>query len=66
MSRSKAKALLNFEEFSEMMSNVVSNISNNTLDENPLAYKNPTEVMAQQENLIEVVAKVKPLINIKG
>ncbi len=66
MSRSKAKALLNFEDFSEMMSDIVSNISNNTLDENPLAYKNPTEVMAQQEDLIEVVAKVKPLINIKG
>lgn len=66
LSRSKAKELLNFEEFKDMMEGVVTNISENTLDESPLAYKNIFEVMENQNDLVEVVDHVLPILNIKG
>lgn len=66
LSRSKAKELLNFEEFKDMMEGVVTNISENTLDESPLAYKNIFEVMENQKDLVDVVDHVLPILNIKG
>lgn len=66
LSRAKAKELLSIDEFKDMMSNVVTNLSDKTLDESPLAYKSPDEVMNNQTDLIEIIAKVKPILNIKG
>lgn len=37
-----------------------------TLEESPFAYKDIFSVMAQQKSMVEVVAHVRPIINIKG
>jgi tRNA-splicing ligase RtcB len=37
-----------------------------TLDESPLAYKSIFEVMRQQGDMVETVAHVRPILNIKG
>lgn len=35
-------------------------------DEAPIAYKDLTEVMTNQEDLVEVIHKLRPLMNMKG
>lgn len=66
MSRTKAKKAFSLEEFSREMTGIVSKISNGTLDESPMAYKNIFEVMEQQKDLVKVIEHIRPLINIKA
>jgi tRNA-splicing ligase RtcB len=65
-SRKKAKKLLKLEDFKDTMKGIKAKIKTDTLDESPFAYKDIFEVMKNQEDLVEVVTLVKPLINIKG
>jgi tRNA-splicing ligase RtcB len=66
LSRSKAKEEVSMEEFKESMDGITACVHEGTLDESPMAYKNIFEVMEQQADLVDVVARVKPLINVKG
>jgi len=66
LSRRKAKETLSVTEFHKEMESVVTNHSDETVDESPKAYKNIYEVMDLQKDLVEVIDKVKPIINIKG
>ena len=65
MSRVKAKKSVSFEEFEESMRGIKGTVDINTLDESPFAYKDIFEVMRLQEDLIEVIEHIKPIINIK-
>jgi tRNA-splicing ligase RtcB len=66
LGRKKAKELLNMDDFREEMQDVTALVSEKTLDESPEAYKNIFDVMRLQEDLVEVVTHIKPMINIKG
>ena len=66
MGRKAAKQTLSLDEFKETMSGVVALVEQETLDEAPFAYKNIFDVMEAQELLVDVVAHVKPILNIKG
>jgi len=66
LSRSKAKKLLDINEFNETMKDVVTNHTDGTIDESPLAYKNIFEVMDLQDDLVEIIDKVTPILNVKG
>ncbi len=66
LGRKEAKRTLALGDFQEAMSGVVALVTDETLDESPFAYKNIYDVMAQQEDMIEVTAHVKPILNIKG
>lgn len=66
LSRSKAKATLSTEDFHKDMKGIVTNHTDDTIDEAPKAYKNIFEVMELQKDLVEVIDHIKPLINIKG
>lgn len=66
LGRRRAKETLNKADFEATMKGIVANVSKNTLDESPFAYKDIFEVMRLQEDLVEVITHVKPLINIKG
>ncbi len=66
LGRFKAKKVLNLEKFEKDMEGVVASVSKNTLDEAPDAYKDIFEVMRQQEDLVKVIAYVKPLVSVKG
>lgn len=66
LSRKKAKATLDVGEFARTMHGVTAKVGPDTLDESPGAYKDIYEVMELQKDMVEVVAHVKPLINIKG
>lgn len=66
LGRKEAKRTLNMEQFAESMQGVTALITEDTLDESPFAYKSIFDVMRQQTDMVEVVAHVNPIINIKG
>jgi len=66
LSRRQAKEQLDLEEFDECTKHLVANHSDSNLDEAPKAYKDIFEVMENQKDLVTVVDRVVPILNIKG
>lgn len=66
LSRRAAKDSLDVTEFHNSMSGIVTNHTDETLDEAPKAYKNIFEVMELQKDLVEAIDRIKPVLNIKG
>lgn len=66
LSRKKAKEYLDLGEFHETMRGIETNHTDNTLDESPKAYKNIFDVMELQKDLVEVIDRSIPILNIKG
>ena len=66
LSRKKATATLSLEDFHKETAKLVSNHTDEMLDEAPDAYKNIFEVMKLQSDLVDVVDRVIPILNIKG
>ena len=66
LSRRKAKETLSLSEFKEETSKLVTNHTDKMLDEAPGAYKDIFEVMELQSDLVDVIDRVVPLLNIKG
>ena len=66
LSRSEAKKMLSVDKFKDMMSGIVTNISDSLIDESPEAYKNIFEVMQSQKELVTIVTHLKPILNVKG
>ena len=66
LGRKEAQRVLNMEQFAETMAGVTALVTTDTLDESPLAYKDIYEVMRLQKDLVDVVAHVKPILNVKG
>ncbi len=66
LGRRRAKRDLNVDDFHDTMTGIVANVDASTLDESPFAYKNIFDVMKAQDDLVETVAWVRPLVNVKG
>jgi tRNA-splicing ligase RtcB len=65
MSRKKARANVDLEDFKASMKGITGTVDENTLDESPFAYKDIFEVMKLQDELVDVVEHIKVLINVK-
>jgi tRNA-splicing ligase RtcB len=65
LSRRKARESLDMEKFEKAMKGIKGTVDENTLDESPFAYKDIFEVMELQKDLVDIVAHIKPIINIK-
>ena len=67
LSRSKAKSELSLEEFKEKMKGVwTSCVSESTLDEAPMAYKDMTTIVNAIGETVEIKEIVKPVYNFKA
>ncbi len=66
LGRMQAKRTLSMEHFQQEMEGVKAKVSERTLDEAPMAYKNIFDVMKMQEDLVEARHHIRPLINIKA
>ena len=66
MGRGKAKKVLDEEVFRDMMVGIIANVGESTLDESPMAYKDIYTVMDDQKDLVDIIAHVKPILNVKG
>ena len=67
MSRTKAKEVLNLEEFKDSMKGIfTSSISENTLDEAPMVYKPMEEIINNIQETVEILEIIKPIYNFKA
>lgn len=67
MARGQARRTLSLDDFKESMKGIYSTcISESTLDESPMAYKDAKEILQYIEPTVDVVDLVKPIWNFKG
>ncbi len=67
MSRGMAKELITLDEFVQSMEGIyTSSVSESTLDESPMVYKDASEIEALIEPTVEVREHLKPLYNFKA
>ncbi|MET8086023.1 RtcB family protein [Micromonospora sp. NPDC005237] len=66
MSRAQAKRTFSTDDLAAQTAGVECRKDAGVVDEIPGAYKDITEVMAQQEDLVEVVAHLKQVVCVKG
>lgn len=67
LSRGKAKELVSLEEFKESMQGVYSTcVSESTLDESPMVYKDMVEIINNIGDTVDILKVIKPIYNFKG
>ncbi|HWO63633.1 MAG TPA: RtcB family protein [Umezawaea sp.] len=66
MSRTKAKKLFNAKDLADQTAGVECRKDAGVVDEIPGAYKDVEKVIASQTDLVEVVAKLKQVVCVKG
>ena len=66
ISRKGAKKKYTLQDFKKSMEGIKGTISNKTLDELPMAYKDFFEVMDAQKESVKIIKHLKPIINWKG
>ena len=66
MSRTQAKRSFNVSDLERQTEGVECRKDAGVLDEAPRAYKNIEQVMAQQADLVEIVAELKQVVCVKG
>ena len=66
MSRTQAKKQISMEQHAEAMQGIEARLDKGVLDESPAAYKDISAVMAAQSDLIDVVHRLRQIVNVKG
>ncbi|MFA4953001.1 MAG: RtcB family protein [Candidatus Pacearchaeota archaeon] len=66
LSRTSAKKNITMEDFKKSMLGIRGTISEKTLDEAPMAYKNINDVMNAQKKSVKIIKHIQPIINWKG
>lgn len=66
MSRGEALNAINYEQFLESVEDIACRTDRNVLDEAPQAYKDISQVMKYQKEIVKIVEKLTPVINVKG
>lgn len=67
MSRSKAKAELNMEDFKNSMKDIyTTSVNVNTIDEAPMAYKPMESIVNSIGETVDIIKQIKPLYNFKA
>lgn len=67
LSRSKAKETLKMEEFKDRMKNIYStSVCVNTIDESPMAYKSPEDIIPNLTDTCDIITHITPIYNFKA
>lgn len=67
MSRSKAKEMVNLEEYKKAMEGIYStSVNESTIDEAPMAYKALEDIIDVIEDAVDVMEVMKPVFNFKA
>lgn len=66
MSRSKAKKLISLEQHAQAMQGIEARLDADVIDESPAAYKPIGAVMDAQDDLVEIVHRLRQILNVKG
>jgi RNA-splicing ligase RtcB len=67
MSRGKARATLELEEFEREMQGIyTTSVNQNTIDESPMAYKSLADIVDNIEPTVEILKRIVPVYNFKA
>ena len=66
MSRKKAREKFTLNEFKKSMKGITGTISQEVIDEIPMAYKDINKVMDAQKESVKIIKHLIPIINWKG
>lgn len=66
MSRRDANRTISLEQHAKAMEGIEARLDKDVLDESPAAYKDIGAVMAAQDDLVEIVYKLRQVLNVKG
>ena len=67
MSRKKAKESVSMDDYRKSMEGIYTTcVNKNTIDESPMAYKDPLEVMEYLKDTVNIVNHIKPIYNFKA
>jgi len=66
MSRGQAKKEITLEQHALAMQGIEARLDADVLDESPAAYKDIGAVMRAQEDLVEIVHRLRQVLNVKG
>jgi tRNA-splicing ligase RtcB len=66
MSRGEAKRTITLAQHAAAMRGIDARLDEDVLDESPAAYKDISAVMAAQDDLIEIVHRLRQIVNVKG
>ncbi|UIS25255.1 RNA-splicing ligase [Erythrobacter phage vB_EliS-L02] len=66
MSRAKAKKTITLEQHREAMKGIEARLDEDVIDESPAAYKPIGAVMDAQSDLVEIVHRLRQILNVKG
>lgn len=66
MSRGQAKKAISLEDHAKAMRGIEARLDADVLDESPAAYKDIGAVMAAQDDLVEIVYRLRQVVNVKG
>ena len=67
MSRSKAKEIVQLEEFEKSMEGIyTTSVSRDTLDESPMVYKSMDEIVENIKDTVDIIKIIKPIYNFKA
>lgn len=66
MSRGQAKKLITLDDHKEAMKGIEARTDAGVLDESPSAYKDIGAVMEAQKDLVEILYRLRQVINVKG
>lgn len=67
MSRTKAKASLNMEDYKQAMAGIyTTSVNEDTLDEAPMAYKSLEDILDVIQESVDIVDVMKPIYNFKA
>lgn len=64
--RSDAKELIDLDDYKRSMEGIyTTSVGRSTIDESPMAYKDPAEIIRLIEPTVEVISFIRPVINMK-
>lgn len=66
MSRTKAKKMISMEDHAKAMVGIEARLDADIIDESPAAYKPIGAVMDAQSDLVEIVHRLRQIVNVKG
>jgi len=67
MSRKTAKEIVSMDDYKKSMEGIYTTcINEGTIDESPMAYKDPEQVLKDSQDTIEVIKRITPLYNFKA
>ncbi len=66
MSRGQAKKQISLEDHAKAVAGIECRLDADVLDESPAAYKDISAVIAAQSDLIEIVHRLRQVLNVKG